>query len=112
GGYLLEEYAFANIPTPQLLPDLLAKTEPRFDRPVSMLLAGDIDFGPPGEPFSALPGARGEIAGIQAKFQKRFTSGQLTVLAKDQATKTAFAAAAQRARYLHLATHGTFANPS
>ena len=111
GSYLLEEYAFANVPTPQLLPDLLAKTDPRFERPLSMLLVGDVDFGV-GKDFDRLPGSSVEINDIQVKFRDTFTDGKLTVLRKDKATKPAFAAAVKEPRYLHLATHGMFADPS
>lgn len=34
------------------------------------------------------------------------------MLSKEKATKQAFAAAARTARFLHLATHGSFADPS
>jgi CHAT domain-containing protein len=111
GGYLLEEYTFAAIPTPQLLPDLVAKTDPRFERPVSMLLVGDVDFGA-GEDFKRLARTGVEINDIRVKFQDRFTDGTLKVLRKAEATKQAFAAAAPQQRYLHLATHGSFADPS
>jgi CHAT domain-containing protein/Tfp pilus assembly protein PilF len=110
--YLLEEYAFVNIPMPQLLPDLIAKTDPRFDRPVSLLLVGDVNFGPPAEPFRPLAGTRSEINDIKDSFQQRFSDAKVTVLRKDKATKQAFTAASHTPRYLHLATHGTFADPS
>jgi CHAT domain-containing protein/Tfp pilus assembly protein PilF len=109
--YLLEEHAFVHIPTSQQLPDLVGKTDPRFERPVSMLLVGDVDFGSPGD-FPRLPGTAAEINHIRAKFHDSFASGWLSVLRQGEASKRAFAAASGRPRYLHLATHGFFANPA
>jgi CHAT domain-containing protein len=112
GSYLLEEYTFVNIPTPQLLPDLVDKADPRFERPVSMLLVGDVDFGEPGTPFIPLAGTRSEINDIKDTFQRRIKEGKLNVLREDEATKAAFTTESRKHRYMHLATHGTFADPS
>ena len=111
GSYLLEEYAFVNIPTPQLLPDIVAKVDPRFDRSASMMLVGDVDFGE-GTGFGPLAGTRSEINDIKDSFQQHFAEAKLLLLRKDKATKTAFVDEVRKHKYMHLATHGTFSDPS
>src|SRR5262249_53754117 len=76
GTYLLEEYALAVLPVPQLLPDLLAADQGKTPA-ASLLAVGDVDYGaagardadpllrpllaPRGLPrdWAALPGTRG-----------------------------------------------------
>lgn len=60
--------------------------------------------------FSPLPGSREEIAAVARVFEERFGVGAHT-LDGSRATKAALAAAAPRARVLHIATHGYFAEP-
>src|SRR5262249_27094233 len=52
--YLLEERTLAVLPTPQLLPQLMARSAAKDEAP-SLLLVGDVDF-------DAAPGAGGEAA--------------------------------------------------
>jgi CHAT domain-containing protein/tetratricopeptide (TPR) repeat protein len=125
GTFLVHEYAFAVVPVPQLLPEILrAKPRPEGESP-SLLLAGGIDFGepkvraagvPPGNLpplplFRQLPGAEGEVNDVGAEFKQAFRDApQPKVLSKDAATKLAVVAAAARHRFVHLATHGFFAD--
>jgi CHAT domain-containing protein len=122
GTFLVEEYVFAVVPVPQLLPDLAA---PRADRPrtePSLLLVGGIDFGTPPDDASAgpqgernlfkpLPGTESEVNDLRARFEDAF-DGTATVLRRDRATKAAFRREAPNFHFLHLATHGFFAGES
>jgi CHAT domain-containing protein len=125
GTFLLHEYAFAVVPVPQLLPELLRDSRPRDKQPPSLLLAGAIDFGeakaregaprsgvlPPVPVFRPLPGAESEVNDLRAQFEDAFPGAQPPkVMRKDKATKSAIVAAAQAHRFLHLATHGFFAD--
>ena len=57
--------------------------------------------------FADLPGSRTEAATVQQVWHERVVE-PITTLAGRQATASAFAAAAPRCRYLHIATHGFF----
>jgi CHAT domain-containing protein/Tfp pilus assembly protein PilF len=124
GKFLVHHYAFAVVPVPQLLPDLLAD-KPRTPREqTTLLLAGGIDFGevqrglktesgrlPPLPSFADLPGSASEVNDLRGQFEDAFAKAPPPVLLrKDKATKAAFLLAAPKAHYLHLATHGFFAN--
>ena len=86
GTYLVHEYAFAVIPVPQLLPELM-QSQPRRDKePPSLFLAGDIDFGEgqarePKVPAGKLPlvpffgplrGTKSEVNDLRARFEDAF----------------------------------------
>jgi CHAT domain-containing protein len=108
GSFLLEEYTFVTIPVPQLLPDLLADPCPPPQRPAALLLVGDVDFGQPETTFKRLPSTRTEINDIRDSFQTRFQRPPQE-LRKTAASKQAVLAQLGRHTYLHLATHGFFA---
>jgi CHAT domain-containing protein/Tfp pilus assembly protein PilF len=123
--FLVHEYAFAVVPTPQLLPEVLNAKPRREGESPSLLLAGGIDFGKPkaraaGMPsgklpplplYKDLPGAESEVKDLGTEFQGAFrNTPQPEVLSKDAATKPAVVAAAARHRFVHLATHGFFAD--
>ena len=128
GTYLLEETAFAVVPIPRCLPDLLAATGAAPRRlSGSLLLVGDVDFSAGlasrdsavpeqvavrGEQFynwSPLPGTREEVQAIKGAFLKLAPAAAAVELAQDRATKSAVLAQAGSHEYLHLATHGFFA---
>ena len=123
GTFLVHEYAFAVAPAPVLLPDLLARTPGRPERP-SLLLVGGVDFGKAADtraPAGRLPavptdwpelsGTEREVNDLQIQFQEAFpTAPAPAVLEKDKATKAAFVGAAPSHPYVHLATHGFFAD--
>jgi CHAT domain-containing protein len=109
GSFLLEEYTFVTIPVPQLLPDLLADPGPQPQRPTALLLVGDVDFGQPETTFQRLPATRTEINDIRDSFQTRFQRPPQE-LRKTAASKQAVLAQLGRHNYLHLATHGFFAD--
>jgi len=127
GQFLIHEYAFATIAVPHMLPELLRGTPPSASEPPSLLLAGGISFGEggaragetrsgatPQEPvFGPLAGTESEVNDLRAHFEDAFPDAPAPkVLRKDKATKEAVLAAAPSHRFLHLATHGFFANES
>ena len=126
GTFLVQKYAFAVVPTPQLLPEILrAKPRPEGESP-SLLLAGGIDFGgenpgvaetTPGTQspvpfFGPLDGTGSEVNDLCQQFLDTFSDApkpMVLVLRKYKATKAAVVAAAATHRFVHLATHGFFA---
>ena len=126
GSFLIEKYAFAVIPVPQLLPDLLKKSPPPVKSPPSLLLVGSIAFGDPSPAAASrdgnlpavpvlrpLPGTDSEINDLRQQFEDAFPDAPSPkILRKERATKAAFLAAAPSYRFVHLATHGYFANES
>ena len=107
-----DEYAFAILPVPQLLPDLLrAKPRPAKERP-SLLLVGGIAFGdekarsgekraeklPPLPVFNPLSGTESEVNDLRAQFEDAYPDSPAPkILRKDKATKAAVLAAAPSA---------------
>jgi CHAT domain-containing protein len=131
GSYLIEERAFAVVPIPRLLPELLARTT-KHVTDASLMLVGEVDFdagageglrdinriagltpraerGDSLSHWNLLPGTGPEIRAIGQSFRKRDPSGALTSLRGLEATESAVRLAAPRHRYLHFATHGFFA---
>jgi CHAT domain-containing protein/tetratricopeptide (TPR) repeat protein len=114
GTFLVHEYAFAVVPVPQLLPELLAPRK-HTGQP-SLLLVGGIDFGK-GKPATSalpavhpLPGAEREVSLLRERFANAFPEAPVPRrLRSSAATRAAFLEAAAKARYLHVATHGFFA---
>ena len=123
--FLLHEYAFATVPVPILLPEMMARKADRPKQP-GMLLMGGIDFGdgkpavpeagsklPPVPVFGTLGGTDREVNDVRALFEDRFPDAAAPkVLKKDKATKAAFLDNAPKYTYLLLATHGFFADES
>jgi CHAT domain-containing protein/tetratricopeptide (TPR) repeat protein len=124
--YLVEEkIVLGYVAVPQLLPDLLeGKGRPAKERAPALLLVGDVDYGEaakgatdrrglgPTRSLGAvkrLEATRAEVAAIKDSFGRRFRKGQVTDLREDEPTVAAVRAEAPRHDYLHLATHGFFA---
>ena len=127
GTFLVHECAFAVVPVPQLLPELLRGTPGPEDQQPSLVLAGGIDFGkakardpkaegsklPPLPFFKPLPGTESEVNDLRAQFEEAFPHAPAKKpLSKDKATKEAVVAAMLSHRFVHLATHGFFADGS
>jgi CHAT domain-containing protein/tetratricopeptide (TPR) repeat protein len=125
--YLVEEeIALGYVAVPQLLPDLLeGKERPAKERVPALLLVGDVDYGEavkgaaergrlgPTRSLGAvkrLEATRAEVAAIRDSFGRRFRKGQVTDLREDEPTVAAVRAEAPKHNYLHLATHGFFAD--
>ncbi len=118
GAYLLEELPLAQVPVPQVLPELLARRAGERTSAPALLVLGDVDFGEPpsNKPaasprFSALPGTATEISAIQGLFEKTHSGAEVRPLRGADATGGRFRERAPGAAYLHLATHGFFAPP-
>jgi CHAT domain-containing protein/tetratricopeptide (TPR) repeat protein len=125
--FLIQDYAFATIAVPQLLPELVRGTPVHPKEPPTLLLAGGINFdredAPSGEArtgkltpmprFGRLAGTESEVNDLRTQFEDAFPDAPAPkLLRKDKATKAAFLAAAPGRRFVHLATHGFFAGES
>jgi CHAT domain-containing protein len=121
--YLLEDYAIAMVPVPQLLARQRLDDAPA-DIGDSLLLVGNVDFdaapddaaAPPEQHaqfhFSPLPGSAAETQSLHDQFVRAFPRGKVTQLQSGDATEAAFWREAPRHRWLHVATHGFFAPAS
>lgn len=131
GSYLIEDFAFAIVPVPSVLVNPL---NARLRGETSSLLAvGDVDYdvllndSVPGSTvsvttraatggkelrFDPLAGTGPEVLAVGRAFRAAFPQVPPIRLAGDQATEDAFRTAAPKHRFLHLATHGFFAEPA
>ncbi len=127
GTYLVHERAFAVVPVPQLLAELLRGKPRQANQQPTLLLAGGIDFGqdnargqeamadklPPVPHYDPLPGTESEVNDLAERFRRRFRqAAPPLVLSEDQATKKAILDALPSHQFAHLATHGFFAAES
>ena len=133
--YLIEDFAIAMVPTPQLLPAILQSAEPTANPKAlpSLLIVGNIDYNAPPAPlagtpapastaplphraaaphFTPLKGTAAEVRAIEAHFRRQSPTGRVTMLMQDTATEESFWREAPRHRWLHVATHGFFAPPT
>jgi CHAT domain-containing protein len=124
GTYLLEEYRFVVLPVPQSLNDLLSPVSPKLQKTPSLLTIAEVDYNAdqkpmkqeaPGEKFdiavfAELPNTGPEVRQIIEVFGRQFPGATHSELTKKDATLQAFMAQSSRHRYLHLATHGYFAD--
>jgi CHAT domain-containing protein/Tfp pilus assembly protein PilF len=139
GTYLIEDTRLLTVPVPRELPDLLnvGDTQPQRGQP-SLLLVGNVDFGPDsgllsiadssrapsiGRPraaargsngmvFGPLPGTAAELKEVAELFHAQFPGHADEALQGAAATEDAFRRQASRHRWIHLATHGFFAPES
>jgi tetratricopeptide (TPR) repeat protein len=130
GTFLIEETALVVVPVPQLVTQTaVASASPK----EALLLLGDVDYGaeaaladarsgtsrdaalPAGQrskiSWPRLPGSKTEVLAIRDSFRRYAPDGAVLVLQGAQATEAAVRREAPRHRYLHLATHGFFADP-
>jgi CHAT domain-containing protein len=137
GRLLIQDVGLAVVPTPQYLPQLLARGgESAVPEDKALLLVGDIDFdAEPGASLPAeaaqsgliraaardrsgrthyarLPGTRREIVLVRELFQEALPNGSWKTLQGRDATEAAFRQSVERCDYALLATHGFFASPS
>jgi tetratricopeptide (TPR) repeat protein/CHAT domain-containing protein len=116
GTYLIEEYAFAVVPVPQLLPELL-RAKIRRAVESSSLVVGNIDFDSLPDlahdakrenHFPTLPGTMAEATAVHERFRASFASQPAELLTGKSATKEAFVSRAANCSHLLVATHGFF----
>jgi CHAT domain-containing protein/tetratricopeptide (TPR) repeat protein len=116
GTFLIQQYAFATVPVPQLLAGLLHDTPGHPSEPAS-LVVGNIDFdAPTGSPteagrinhFPSLPGTRTETLAVHDLFRTAFSGRPADLLTGKEATKAAFIQQASKCSHLLVATHGFF----
>ena len=126
GTFLIHEYAFAVVPVPQLLPELLGGKPRLANQQPSLLLAGGIDFGRRNtriqrrQPASCrrfrctgrCPGPRARSTTSAPSSRTPSRRPGAVRLRKDKATKEAVVAAIPSHQFVHLATHGFFAGES
>jgi CHAT domain-containing protein len=120
GSFLLEEVAIVHVTSGRHLLELAAQ---RSGPTGSGLLAvGGLDFGKPArgreEPWGELPGTRVEAESLAALFGRAFPGQRAPRLFSgasadaDRLCREAAPSGGERWRYLHLATHGFFRQPS
>jgi CHAT domain-containing protein len=125
GTYLIEDFALAILPVPQLLPQILAPVPKEKRQKPSLLVIGDVNFdstqtavasvvdrSAPRAALKAwprLPATQAEAAAVKDSFTTLFEGGAVTDLRKEKARKAAVRQALVKSRYAHLATHGFFA---
>jgi CHAT domain-containing protein/Tfp pilus assembly protein PilF len=117
--YLIEDYALAVAPAPQLLPALLAASAGSGDGG-TLLAVGEVDFDAGGSSvavatrapgvqfFAPLPGTRGEVLAVAELYERSAARRTAELLRGPRATKESLRQRAPGARWLHLATHGYF----
>jgi tetratricopeptide (TPR) repeat protein len=127
GTYLVEDVALAIVPVPQALPALLKRPDKAERLKPSLLLVGGLRYdaagkAPPtglfadnrsaprsaGLKFKELEGTVAEIKSVRGSFSDLFSTGTVTRLDRDAATKPAVRKALVSVRYAHFATHGYF----
>jgi CHAT domain-containing protein len=130
--FLLEDVSLAVISMPQLLPEMMAPRSKAVAGEPSLLALGDVDFdAAPGRPsqarakqdvvasirgltgghsWSHLPGTRDEVLAIESVFNKSGARGKCKLVRQAEATESLFCSEAPLHEYLHVATHGFFAD--
>jgi len=129
---LLENHRIAVVPVPQMLLDLPGTDARPASATSNVLLVGDINFdssssregaqrSAPGSPSAArsvggsrtvwpsLPGTKAEIESIRLTLSQQARAVDVQLLTKTEATEAAIRARIPKVQWLHLATHGFFA---
>jgi len=115
GTFLVHEYAFATIPVPQLLPELLRGSAGSSGGPASLAI-GDVDFDASPHAvaaerenhFQPLPGTGSEAKDVHNQFRTTFADKPAALLTGKEATKKAFVGKAPSCSHILVATHGFF----
>lgn len=128
GSYLIRERAVATVPVPQVLPYLTA-SDPGVDAgDLSLLVVGDVQYteapAPDGSrssvvetPANGIPFRNWpplgktfvEMTSVRGLFERAFYDGTCRILQGRRASETFFRDEAPGNRWLHIATHGFFA---
>jgi CHAT domain-containing protein len=129
--YLVEDVSIGIVPIPRAIPELVGRSKID-DKSVvnTMLLVGDVSYslGPSGSAsstrevessdalrsrlpywFTPLAGTGPEINSIQGLFSQHFRDGKAVALTKTNALESAIRRSMVQSRWIHLATHGFFA---
>lgn len=130
--YLLQEHAIVIVPVPA---ELARKSTSPPAAGDSLLLVGDVDFGAsPGESarpthellashsrsaatrgklrFKPLPGTKQELSAVGQLFEQQHPGGEQHILRGPAATEASFRQQARSHHFVHVATHGFFADSS
>ncbi len=102
GTYLLEEMPVSVVPSPRTL-FRAAEAAPAN---ASLLTVGGVEFG---KGWAALPATASEARGVEGSFRAFFPRGSVTALTGRGAAREPAARAMEKHPYVHLATHGYFA---
>ncbi len=118
--FLIEQFAFASLATPRLLPELLADREPT--QVTKLLLVGDIDYNSSSSPafglkkrtgagesrefFKKLPAANLELGPIRDAFVERYKDLDIKQLRGKHATEAKVRQQIIGAQFIHFDTHG------
>ncbi|MGL4552143.1 MAG: CHAT domain-containing protein, partial [Gemmataceae bacterium] len=108
GRFLIEDAALGHVPAARLLPELAGRDGAA--KAPSLLVVGGVTYDPSAARWASLPATRSEARATASAFAARFAGGAVTALGGERATRPAVLAAMGRARHVHLATHGFFAD--
>jgi CHAT domain-containing protein len=116
GTFLIQDYAFAIVSVPQLLPEL-RKSRTSSQGETASLAVGDVDFDAAPDTaarakrenhFPALRGTQAEVTGVADLFRATFPRRPAALLTGGAATKEAFMSRSRDCSHLLVATHGFF----
>jgi CHAT domain-containing protein/tetratricopeptide (TPR) repeat protein len=135
--YLIEDYGLASVPIPRLLPEMFSRSAVPPPAQPALLAIGDVDYGcDPGRPaglaqataplisqaaprgkedgafapWRKLESTRDEVLALRDSFEQRFGEGRVRLLRGSNAVEQQVRELAPKCQYLHLATHGYFAD--
>ena len=110
--YLIENYQIAILPVPRLLKKTIESRDRASESLPSLLAVGNVSYGESAS-YPMLPETEGEVERIAELFQQ-FTGAKKTngtkILLGPLATESRFKHEAPKHSYMHLATHGFFAD--
>ena len=125
GSFLIEERAVATVPVPQVLPSAVAGQSFNLNNP-SLLAIGNVDYSAlaggsddtrsssastlaPLRHWQRIDGTRDELYIVRGLFEDSFTEGDCRILPGRLGSETAVRDQAPKYHWLHIATHGFFA---
>ena len=101
--FWVEDIAFENVlDLNSSARDLTKQGEP------SLLVVGDIDYGPLSDSWSRLPATLSEIEGVADAFKRKFAAGETASLTGIRADKPSVAEKISGRQFVHIATHGLY----
>ncbi len=101
--YWVEDLSFSNvIDLKQSKADSKSPSQP------TLLVIGNVDYGPLSDSWKPLPETLGEIQGVVEAFTKKFPIGESVFLAEGYADKRSVLEKLSGRRFAHFATHGLY----